>query len=62
MKLVMKIYRDSKGVEWVVERRSLPKKRGEWKYWTAESGSRSFRADTQKELFKKIEENNNERK
>lgn len=49
---------DSQANEWVLTPCSLPKKRGEYKYWLADCYKldKTFKADTKKELIKRISE------
>ena len=56
MKLIKQFYQDDNGNIWEIESCSLPKKRGEYKFWTAEckSLSRHYREDNKKRLMIKI--------
>jgi len=59
MKLIRQIYRDKFGNEWTLQHHSLPKKRGDFKFWTAESNDVSLRGESKKQLFKVINDLNN---
>lgn len=57
MVLVSQIYKDSNGNEWLIQKNSLPKKRGEFIFWTGECDAlgKGYREHTKKELKKVIE-------
>lgn len=60
MKLIKSIYLDSKNNEWVVERCTLPKRRGgEYIFFTAECSAyptASFRFKSKNEILKAVDD------
>lgn len=54
MKLIRTVYSDQYNNEWSVEFHELPKRRGTWKFWTAECNNLEFRGDSKTELFRQI--------
>ena len=56
MKLVKQFYQDDNGNIWEIEKCSLAKKRGEYKFWTAECKflSRNYRENTKKQIMVQI--------
>jgi hypothetical protein len=40
-------YKDARGMDWIIEQQSIPKKRGEYKFWIADTVDKK---DTVKEL------------
>lgn len=59
MTLIKTVYRDQYGNEWTVQFETLPKKRGEYKYWTAECLNKHFRGVSKTSLFNQIKEDVN---
>lgn len=60
MKLVKTIYRDNQSNEWIIQKESLPKKRGSYVYWIAECNvlNKCYREMKKKDLKKSIENKN----
>lgn len=61
MKLSRSIYVDSHNNEWVVQKHSLPKKKGEYVYWIADCVDlcKSIKADKKRDIISKIKNNEN---
>jgi hypothetical protein len=62
MKLIGSLYQDKEGNLWLLKKESLPKKKGVFTYWIAESitryfavGSKTLRGDNKRELLKQIQ-------
>lgn len=61
MKLLKSLYQDNNGNVWEIEKQSLPKKKGQYNYWVAESKSlnKSIRANLKREIIKQIKNHKN---
>lgn len=63
MKLIGSVYKDGKGELWLISQQKLPKNKGEYKFWTAESlegyivGDKELKADSKKQVLYQIENN-----
>ena len=57
MKLLRTIYIDKAGNEWVIQRNTLPKKKGVYVFWTAECAKLNleYKENTKKELKKHLD-------
>lgn len=56
MKLLKSLYSDALGNVWEIQKESLPKKKGQFNFWTAECKSlnKSYRANLKRDLIKQI--------
>jgi predicted P-loop ATPase len=58
MKLKLTIYEDKFGNHWFIQRHSLPKKKGEYTFWTGESPkfNAEFKGNYKREVVTQIQE------